>query len=166
MIKYILLYFGVFLFFFSCKTTQKTVTKPSTNSKNITITANSSTAKILISEAKSYLGTPYKFAGTTKQGMDCSGLVFTSYQKININLPRKSAEQAQQGKKIELEDVVVGDLLFFNTSGKGISHVGLVESIKNGEVFFIHSSTSKGVMISSLNEKYWKERFVIAKRIL
>ncbi len=166
MMKYILLSLVFIFLIFSCKTSQKIVTNPKPIPKNATIIEGSATAKTLLSEAKSYLGTPYKFAGTTKQGMDCSGLVFTSYQKININLPRKSSDQAQQGKKIELENVIAGDLLFFNTSGKGISHVGLVESIKNGEVFFIHSSTSKGVMISSLSEKYWKERFVIAKRIL
>ena len=82
-------------------------------------------------------------------------------------MPRKSSDQAGYGSEIKVENVKIGDLIFFNTSGNSISHVGIVESINNnGSINFIHSSTSKGVMISSLDENYWKTRFVKAVRLL
>lgn len=120
----------------------------------------------VLKEAKKFLGTPYKYGGTTKSGLDCSGLVINSFDAIGFKMPRMSREQAQQGKEIRLRDVKEGDLVFFNTSGSSISHVGIVENVKNGEIFFIHSSTSKGVIISSLEETYWNKRFVKATRVL
>lgn len=123
-------------------------------------------AKTVLDEAHYYFGTPYKYGGTTKNGMDCSGLLWNSYQKVNIQLPRVSREQANYGMKINLKDVQPGDAVFFNTSGRGISHAGIVDRVSGGEVFFIHSSSSKGVMVSSLEEPYWKKRFVKAVRYL
>ena len=81
-------------------------------------------------------------------------------------MPRISRDQAKEGKEIRLRDVQEGDLVFFKTSGSSISHVGIVENVKNGEIFFIHASTSKGVIISSLEEIYWNKRFVKATRVL
>ncbi|MDG4951525.1 C40 family peptidase [Weeksellaceae bacterium KMM 9724] len=123
-------------------------------------------AKTVLQEAHSYMGTPYKYGGVTKRGMDCSGLVLQSYKKVNIDLPRITRDQAKHGMKVKLRNVQPGDLLFFNTSGSKISHVGIVDHIKNGEIFFIHASTSKGVMVSSLENTYWKPRFVKAIRYL
>ena len=123
-------------------------------------------AKIVLKEAYSYLGAPYKYGGTSKSGFDCSGLVFISFDAAGIKMPRISRDQANQGKEIRLREVKEGDLVFFNTSGSNISHVGIVEKVKNGEVFFIHSSTSKGVIVSSMQETYWNKRFVKATRVL
>ncbi|WP_313374522.1 C40 family peptidase [Chishuiella sp.] len=124
-------------------------------------------ANRILRTAKSYMGTPYKFGGTTNTGLDCSGLVYLSFMDVNIQMPRISRDQANSGRNIDIENVKIGDLIFFNTSGNAISHVGIVESIKNnGTINFIHSSTSKGVMISSLDEDYWKIRFVKATRLL
>lgn len=121
----------------------------------------------VLNTAKSFLGAPYKFGGTTRSGFDCSGLVVVSFDKIDLKLPRVSSQQAQEGKEIKISDVREGDLVFFNTSGSSISHVGIIESIeKSGEIKFIHSSTSKGVIISSMDENYWKTRFVKAVRLL
>ena len=117
-------------------------------------------------EAYRYLGTPYKYGGTTKSGLDCSGLVINAFDAAGIKMPRISRDQAKQGKEIRLGEVKEGDLVFFKTSGSSISHVGIVEKVKNGEVFFIHSSTSKGVIVSSLEETYWNKRFVKATRVL
>lgn len=126
----------------------------------------SNEAKSVLKEAYSYLGTPYKYGGTSKSGLDCSGLVINAFDAAGIKMPRISRDQANQGKEIRLREVKEGDLVFFNTSGSKISHVGIVEKVKNGEVFFIHSSTSKGVIVSSLEETYWNKRFVKATRVL
>ena len=135
-------------------------------SKNSSISTSREVKKV-VGTAKSYIGTPYKYAGVTKTGFDCSGLVYVSFKELNVDLPRRSADQAQYGKEITIENVKIGDLIFFNTSGNTISHVGIVESINtNGSINFVHSSTSKGVIISSLDENYWKTRFVKAVRLL
>ena len=121
----------------------------------------------LLKTAKSFLGVPYKYGGTTNSGFDCSGLVMVSFDKLGLKLPRNSSQQANHGDEIKISDVRKGDLLFFNTSGNSISHVGIIDQIEqNGEIKFIHSSTSKGVIISSLDENYWKTRFVKAVRLL
>ncbi|WP_237276470.1 C40 family peptidase [Tenacibaculum ovolyticum] len=122
----------------------------------------------LIEFANSYKGVLYRAGGSTRKGMDCSGLVSTSFKRIGIKLPRSSSEISKNGKDVFLEDVKIGDLLFFNIArlqGE-INHVGLVTLIKNGEIFFIHSTTSNGVIVSSMKQIYWKNEFVIAKRIL
>ena len=123
-------------------------------------------AKSVLKEAHRYMGTPYKYGGVSKSGMDCSGLVLQSFKSVNIDLPRITRDQAKHGMKIKLRNVVPGDLLFFNTFGNKISHVGIVDHIKNGEIYFIHASTSKGVMLSSLENVYWNKRFVEAVRYL
>lgn len=122
----------------------------------------------LIENAKTYLGTPYKYGGTTRRGIDCSAFVQSVYRASLISLPRTSAFQAKVGKTIERKDLKRGDLIFFSQSLKSrISHCGIVESVsQTGEVFFIHSSTSLGVAMSSLNEPYWTKRFRWGKRIL
>ncbi len=148
--------------------------KSSSNSKSSSV-AYRSTAKnfsskdssSLLKIAKSYIGTPYKYGGENITGFDCSGLVMISFKELGLKLPRNSAEQSERGIPVKITDVREGDLLFFNTSGNSISHVGIIESIdKSGEIKFIHSSTSKGVIISSLDENYWKTRFVKAMRLL
>ena len=121
----------------------------------------------IVSYAKTFNGTRYKFGGTTKKGMDCSGLVYTSFKKENIILPRSSKTMATQGTSVSLKKVTIGDLLFFKTNKRKnvISHVGLVIETK-GSIKFIHSSTSKGVIVSSLDETYWNKCFAGARRIL
>lgn len=140
------------------RTTAKVKTTRSPNSKKI---------KSIVSYAKTFGGTRYKFGGTTRKGMDCSGLVYTSFKKENIILPRTSKTMATQGKAISLKKVNVGDLLFFKTNKRKnvISHVGLVVETK-GVIKFIHASTSRGVIISSLDEKYWNKCFAGARRVL
>ena len=160
----------------SCGSRKSTSTKPKSNysTENLRnlnskyIGKNSSTVNRILEDAEDFLGTPYKFGGTTKSGLDCSGLVITVYDENNVKLPRRSSEQALEGKKIEISEAKPGDLLFFSTSGNGkVSHVGIVKEIKTkGEIIFIHASTTKGVIISSLNEKYWNKAFLFARRVL
>jgi cell wall-associated NlpC family hydrolase len=127
-----------------------------------------STKDKVVANALVFKGAKYKFGGTTKKGMDCSGVVYVAYKKENIQLPRVSREMAKQGKKISLKEARKGDLLFFRThkSSRKINHVGLIISVKNKQIKFIHSTSSKGVIISSLSQKYWKNAFVKATKVL
>ncbi len=122
----------------------------------------------IIHTAMAYSGVRYKFGGTTRKGMDCSGLLYVAFGEHDIPLPRISYQIAEEGKRIRITQVARGDLLFFKTSkkGKDINHVGLVVSVERDEVKFIHSTSSRGVIISSLHEGFWNYAFVKATRIL
>jgi len=125
--------------------------------------------KTLLDTALSYEGTPYKFGGTTVAGMDCSGLVYTSYKKLNITLSRASRNMFHNGEEVRLDAAKKGDLLFFDIDkfeGR-VNHVGMVTSVdEDGTIKFIHSTTKQGVIITSIEESYWKKAFVGVKRIL
>ncbi len=122
----------------------------------------------IVDYAQQFQGVKYKYGGTTKKGMDCSGLVYESFKAFNIQLPRVSRDMAKEGKRVDLKDVQVGDLLFFKTNKKRntINHVGLVITALLGNIEFIHSTTSRGVIISSLAERYWYFSFAEARRLL
>ncbi len=122
----------------------------------------------IINTALTYAGVRYKYGGTTRRGMDCSGLLYVTFLEHDIYLPRVSFYMANEGKKIPLEEVSKGDLLFFTTSNrrKRINHVGLVVEVEGDDIRFIHSTTSRGVIVSSLKEGYWNYAFVKATRIL
>ena len=125
-------------------------------------------AEAIISTAMTFSGTRYKYGGTTKKGMDCSGLVYVSLKENDILFPRASYQMAMEGQKIDVEEVQKGDLLYFKTSktGKRINHVGLVVEVDGDDIQFIHATTSRGVLVSSLREGYWNHAFVKAMRIL
>lgn len=121
----------------------------------------------MIDYAKSFQGTRYKFGGMSSSGMDCSGLVCTVFQKEEIELPRISRDMATEGSPISLNQVEPGDLIFFKTSSRQvINHVGLVVESDEGGIKFIHSTVQRGVIISSLEENYWKRAFVEARRVI
>ncbi|WP_458412619.1 C40 family peptidase [Schinkia sp. CFF1] len=114
-------------------------------------------AENIIKSAEKYIGTPY--GGE----FDCSGYVHRVFSENGIDLPRSSRSQYKQGENVEKADLQKGDLVFFKTSGSGISHVG----IYIGDNQFIHSATSKGVMISSLDDPYyWGSRYYGAAKVL
>ncbi|MDT0650550.1 C40 family peptidase [Autumnicola edwardsiae] len=122
----------------------------------------------IISTAKKFEGTRYKYGGTTKKGMDCSGLIYTAYLEEDIPLPRTSRAMSLEGKRLFLKEVTIGDLLFFETNKnkKVINHVGLVVDVLPDHILFIHSTSSRGVIISSLSESYWHNNFVMARRVI
>ena len=124
-------------------------------------------AEAVIETALEYTGVRYKYGGTTRKGMDCSGLLYVSFLKHDIPLPRTSHMIAQEGKRIRVSELQKGDLLFFKTrrGGKKINHAGLVVEVDEDDVKFIHSTTSRGVIVSSLREGYWNYSFVKATRI-
>ncbi|ERI63810.1 NlpC/P60 family protein [Capnocytophaga sp. oral taxon 863 str. F0517] len=121
----------------------------------------------LIDSAYSYIGTPYKWAGTSRSGMDCSGFVSTAFSAINVPLSRSSLEMSTQGRDIPLSQAEVGDLLFFKTNRKRnrISHVGIVVGVGD-EVKFIHASVSQGITVSTLSENYWQKAYAKTSRVL
>lgn len=138
------------------------------SSKTIVKKKAISKADRIVFNALKYKGVRYKFGGTTKKGMDCSGIVYVAFGMENVQLPRVSRDMAKRGKKVFLSKAKKGDLLFFRTqkSRTKINHVGLVISHQKGQIRFIHATSSKGVVISNLSEKYWKKAFVKAVKIL
>ena len=167
--RILILIFLVLLSFNSCKSTKRI----SDNSKRTEHTSieNKTTNQLankIVQNAETYKGVRYKYGGITSKGMDCSGLIFVSFKEEHILLPRVSYDMAKSGKHIKLSEVKKGDLLFFKTNKNRnvINHVGLVINSKNGFIEFIHSTTSEGVIISSLQEQYWFSVFIEARRIL
>jgi len=140
---------------------------PETGSGETLPEASPTRADAVIETAMDYTGTRYKYGGTTRKGMDCSGLLYVSFLENDVSLPRSSHLMADQGKRIKRSQVQKGDLLFFKTQRgkKKINHVGLVVDVADDEIKFIHSTTSRGVIVSSLREGYWNYAFVKATRI-
>ena len=173
-----LLWVFVVLMFSNCIVKKKTTyNKP----KTVTVSAGNQPRPIAINTTKAskkvnavvksalrYTGTRYRFGGSTKKGMDCSGLVYTALLENDITFPRVSYHMAEQGKKIGLRQVQKGDLLFFKTAKtrRRVNHVGMVVKVDSKGIQFIHSTSSRGVIVSSLKEGYWNSAFVKATRIL
>lgn len=125
-------------------------------------------ASTIIQTASTFLGTKHLMGGMTKAGIDCSGLIFTAFKSAGLELPRVSRDQATKGSPIDRTQLRHGDLLFFGTGAPGrINHVGIVtQTDQEGGVQFIHTSTSKGVMVSPLTSSYWSRVFLEARRVL
>lgn len=122
----------------------------------------------VIQSARSFTGTPYKYGGTTRAGLDCSALMIHSYRAIDMNLPRSASAQSKVGKEVKLEELKPGDLVFFATGKKKrqITHVGLVTEKKRSDVRFIHASTSLGVVEDNISSSYYSKRFRRARRLI
>ena len=126
-----------------------------------------SRVETVIHAARSYVGTPYRYGGMNRAGMDCSGLLVLSFQAAEIPIPRTSRDQSRYGKKVGINDLRPGDLVFFAAKKRRrkVSHAGLVTEVQgNRSVKFIHSSTSLGVVESELYTDYYTSIFVLARR--
>ncbi|WP_332651198.1 C40 family peptidase [Lysinibacillus sp. 54212] len=121
------------------------------------------TSSQLTSIASKYIGVKYSYGGTTSKGFDCSGYVRQVFKELGVSLPRSSGEMYKKGTAVKKADLQKGDLVFFKTSSRSaVSHVGIYV----GNNKFIHSSTSKGVVTTNINDKYyWGARYVGAKRV-
>lgn len=117
----------------------------------------------IVREALSYRGTRYRFGGTSRNGIDCSGLTMSVCRRWGLLLPRTSTAQFHRGTPVHCPDLKPGDLVFFKgTYKRGISHVG----IYIGEGRFIHAAgRGKGVIVSSLNEPYYRRHLAGARRL-
>lgn len=158
LLKQFLYLFLCIVFFASCKSTSSITSKKSDNTLADQIT----------DAALKNIGAPYKMAGITKSGFDCSGLVYTTFGQFDIKLPRTSYDQAKTGINLgkNISKAQRGDLIFFKTNNSSrINHVGIVTETNDDEIKFIHSSTSRGVIISSTRESYYQKSFVQLNRI-
>lgn len=111
--------------------------------------------------AQPWLGTPYRIGGLSRDGIDCSGFTLTLHREVaQRTLARTSQEQWSRSVPVSPNQVRAGDLVFFNTTGKGVSHVGVFLADQE----FVHASTSKGVIFSQLTDPYWSNRYLGARR--
>ena len=122
----------------------------------------------IIETARSYTGTPYLTGGTSRSGIDCSGLVAVSFSAVGRDMPRISYQQAEAGYLVTESELAPGDLVFF-TDRKGnqeIHHVGILTEVKRPDVLrFIHASSSLGVVENNLKQRYWSNIFLKGVRI-
>lgn len=148
---------------FSRGTPSASATKVNTNPK-----ASKEDINKLIAEAKSYLGTPHLDGGVSRNGIDCSGLTLMAFHKIGITLPRRARDQALKGYEVQKMEIRPGDMVFFADPriGPGITHVGIVTEVKEGNTIrFIHTSSKLGVMESNLTEGYFSKHYKKAIRV-
>ena len=116
----------------------------------------------LLEEARRWMGTSYRYGGSTRSGVDCSGLTSQIFvNALQIKLPRSSAQQSEYCRRIDRSELMEGDLVFFRTGSKGVSHVGMY--VGDGRI--IHSSTSRGVIVSSLDESCYRRTYHSSGRV-
>jgi cell wall-associated NlpC family hydrolase len=120
-------------------------------------------ASKVISTAKSFLGVPYVWGGTSPQGFDCSGFIQYVFVKNGVSLPRVASDQYKAGTGVSKSNLKPGDLVFFETYKSGASHVG----IYLGANQFIHASSGAGkVTISDLTSSYYTSHYYGARRVI
>lgn len=122
----------------------------------------------VIGEARTYIGTPYKWGGNDKVGIDCSGLMVRSFESVGIKIPRTTSQQIDLGKKVSLKKSREGDLVFFafGKSKRKVTHVGLVSKHNSkSDIDFIHASSSRGVVETQLVKDYYLKRIRKIKRV-
>jgi cell wall-associated NlpC family hydrolase len=116
----------------------------------------------LVRTALEFLGVPYRNGGSDPSGFDCSGFVQWVFGRHGLALPREVRDQYEAGRRVDLDEVREGDLLFFQTVARGASHVGI--ALDNGR--FVHAPSSRGVVrVEPYTASYWARRFVGARRI-
>lgn len=138
------------------------------SSKNLSDKTTQAKRVQLVEYAHNYLGKPYKYGGTTPNGFDCSGFCYFIFKRFGYDLPRSSSELGTIGNQIKRKELQPGDLVFFkgsNALSKSIGHVGIVTRVDKKRFYFIHAATSEGITISSINQKYYHDRYLQARSI-
>ena len=169
MIRHLLIYFSLLAFIPVCLSHPDTSAVFTNQSKVLTDHKgiDDSLANAVIDYSKSFLKSPDRYGGNSKKGFDCSGFVSTVYKNFGVTLPRSSREMTSSGKPVSLPEIRKGDLLLFKNTRrrKGVSHVGIVTEVRNGDVLFIHSATHKGVRIDVLSAPYYTRHYHQAIRL-
>jgi len=151
--------------FSSLKSSHHTIDRDVGPPVDVNIATLSVTRQNIITNAKSYLGTRYQWGGNSHQGIDCSGLVQQVYLGQDIKLPRTAFRQFQAGKPIKRNELLPGDLIFFHTNyrKRGPTHVGIYV----GNQHFMHApKTGSVVKTSSINRRYYRQRYMGARRVV
>lgn len=122
----------------------------------------------VVQTAYSYKGTPYKYGGSGRSGIDCSALMQNAYASAGYKIPRTAKAQSKFGKKVGWSGLKAGDIVFFKFKNKGEKwyHSGMVTSVKSDKIYFIHASSSRGVVVSDLNSNYYKKNVKTFRRII
>ena len=132
-----------------------------TNSRTKSLSSSAAIRGKLYSQYRDWRGVKYAYGGLSRQGIDCSGLVYVTYRdQLGMKLPRSTKQQAKEGRAVEYKQLRAGDLVFFKTGGKQ-KHVGIY--IEDGK--FLHASTRSGVLISRLSDDYWKNNYWQSRRM-
>lgn len=135
--------------------------RPIATSAGVDINERGAARAALRSQHQEWAGTPYRFGGMSKAGIDCSGLVWKTFaHRFGLDLPRTTGGLAKVGHPVEPAQLNAGDLVFFQT-GFNKLHVGIY--LEAGQ--FLHASASRGVIISRLDNPYWKRNYWHARRI-
>lgn len=138
--------------------------KPTTFPSTAATAQHQKTADKVVAAALKYKGVPYCYGGVSPQGFDCSGLVWYVFDRQGKKLPRTADAQFKTGSVVMKTNLQPGDVVFFatETKGKGVSHCGIYV----GKGQFVHASSSRGVMVSSLTDGYWQPKYVGARRMI
>lgn len=152
------------IFLISCQSTVRFTSHNvglGTDLKSFDISSLDDMQRVVLSKSKEFIGTPYCYGGIGTNCFDCSGFVQQIFQMIGLKLPRSAEDQYLYSKLVTQEEAKPADLVFFRNNKK-ISHVGIYV----GNNTFIHSSSSKGVMLQSLDDKYYREHFAGFGRVI
>ena len=122
----------------------------------------------VIWKAKTYIGTPYRYGGNSKRGIDCSGLIRNCYKVIDVDLPRTAKEQSKIGSSKSWGSVRGGDIVFFKFKQKGEKwwHSGMITKAEGDNMKFIHASSSRGVVESNLMSDYYRKNVKKFTRVI
>ena len=125
-------------------------------------------ANLILSTVKSHIGTPYKYGGISRSGIDCSGLIYLSYNQAGIKVPRTAKDQSKHGKNVNWNRIEPGDLVFFKFKQKGEKwwHSGVITIVENNRIRFVHASSSRGVVESDLLNDYYRKNVKGFRRVL